>query len=88
MPKVERANVVEAEDVIGVAMRDEHSVEPLQSLSQGLLAEIRRGVNEDGLPRVLYEDGDAQTLVARISGSAGLALASDAARRWMSLAEK
>ena len=38
--KVERADVIEAEDVVGMAMRDEHGVEPFQFLPERLLAKV------------------------------------------------
>ena len=53
--------------MIGVAMRDEHRIEPLQFLSQGLLAEVRRSIDEHRLPTVLDQDRNAQTLITRIT---------------------
>ena len=38
--KIQRANIVETENVIGMAMRDHDRIEPLQSIAQRLLAKI------------------------------------------------
>jgi len=56
MAKVQRPNVVETKDVIGVAMRDQHSVEMFQPLAQSLLAKIGRGVNDNGFGGVFDQD--------------------------------
>ena len=77
MPEVQGAYVVKPEDVIGVTVRDEHRVKPLQLLAQRLLPKIRRSIHEHRLPVVLDEHGDAQTFVARIIRCARLALAAD-----------
>jgi len=77
MTKVERPNVVEPKDVIGVTVRDQHGVEMLQSITQSLLAKVSRGIDDHGLPGVFDQDRDAQTLVPRIVRSAGLAVAGD-----------
>jgi hypothetical protein len=53
MAKIQRPNVVEAEDVISMTMSHQHRIEVFQSVTQGLLAEIRRSINDYGLTRVL-----------------------------------
>ena len=77
MTKIQRSDIVEAEDVIGVTVSHQHSVEMLQPLSQGLLAKVSRGINDDGLAGVFDEDRYAQALITRIGRSAGLAIAPD-----------
>src|SRR5947209_5627126 len=77
MAEVQGSYVVEAEDVVGVAVRDEDGVEVSKTYAQSLLAEVRGRVYQDRLPAVLDEHGDAQALVARVVGRAGLALAAD-----------
>lgn len=75
--KIQRPNVIEAEDVIDVAMRDEHRVELADFGPQCLLTEIGRGINEDRLAFVLDEDRDAEPLITRVIGETRLAIAGD-----------
>src|SRR5689334_6651565 len=75
--KVERANVVEAEDVIGVTVGDQNGVETFESEAQRLLAKIGGGIDEDGLARVFDDHRNAQTFVARIVRGTGLTLATN-----------
>src|SRR2546423_2464118 len=75
--EVQGAYVVESEDVVGVAVRDENGVEVLDVLTKRLLPEIGRRVNEYRLAVVLDEHGDAQAFVARVVRRARLALAAD-----------
>jgi len=56
MAKVQRSNIVEAEDVISVAMCHQHGVEVFQAMTQGLLAKISRGVNNYGLAGVFDQN--------------------------------
>jgi hypothetical protein len=59
MAEVQRANVVETENVIGMAMRNENRVEMFQPDSQSLLAKIAGSVNDNCLARMLNQDRDA-----------------------------
>ncbi len=47
--EVEGADVVEAEDVVGVRVRVKNCVEPFDVEAQGLVAEIGSGIDEDSL---------------------------------------
>jgi hypothetical protein len=38
--KIQRANIVEAKDVIGMAVRNQNGVKPLQTVAQCLLAKV------------------------------------------------
>ena len=58
-PKIERANIVETENMVGVAMRDQDGVKTLQSISQGLLAKVGRSVNQNRLAGMFDENGDS-----------------------------
>src|SRR5919205_789687 len=69
--------VVEAEDVVGVAVCDEHRVKVFEADAQRLLPEVGRRVDENLLAPVFDQHGDAQTLVARVVRSARLAPAAD-----------
>ena len=48
--KVQRADVVETKNVIGVTVSDQNSVEMLQSEAQRLLAKVGRRIDENGRP--------------------------------------
>src|SRR5215831_11071766 len=50
--KVQRANVIQAENMIRVTMRHQHRIEVPQSNLQGLLSKIARGINNDCLTGV------------------------------------
>ena len=63
---VERANIVEAENVVSVGVREEDGVEPLKADAKGLLAEVRRRVNDDVLAIAREKHGRAETVVARV----------------------
>ena len=67
--------VIEPGHVVGVGMGENRRVDPLQSLPQGLRAEIRRGIHQnDGLPG-FHEDRGAQSPVALVVGPAYPAVA-------------
>ena len=65
--KAEGTEIVEAEDVVGVAVGVEHGVDAADALAQGLGVEVRAGVDEDGVLVVGEADGRAGAPVARIS---------------------
>ncbi len=75
--KIQRPDVIKAEDVIDVAVSDEHRIELADICPQCLLAEIRRGIDEDRLPFMLDEDRDAEPLITRVIGETRLAIAGD-----------
>ncbi len=74
---VEGANVVEALDVIGVAVGEQNGGEAIQVGGEGLGAEIGGGVNDDVLAIAGEEDGGTQALVVRIGGLADGTMAAD-----------
>ena len=49
LANVEGANIVEAEDVVGVAVGEEDGVEAIEADAEGLLAKVGRGVDDDVL---------------------------------------
>ena len=77
LPHVKRANVVESQDVIGVAMREENRVQAFQAHAERLRAEVRRRVDHRGLPLMNQEHGRAQAIVPRVLGTAHAAMASE-----------
>ena len=60
---VERPNVVETENVIGVGVREEDGVEPLEADAKGLLAEVGRRVDDDVLVVAREKQGRAEPVV-------------------------
>src|SRR5258706_6995160 len=52
MTKIERSNVIEAEDVVCVTMSHQHRVEMFHTMTQSLLAKISRSINDNGLARL------------------------------------
>src|SRR6185369_3367051 len=77
LPEIERADVVEPHDVIGVRMRVEEEVEPRDRRAQQLQAQIRRGVDQEVLPVRLDLHRLPQPLVARIVRRADGTMATD-----------
>jgi len=74
---VEGANVVEALDVIGVAVSEKNGFEAIKVRGEGLGAEIGGGVNDDVLAIAGEEDGGTQALVVRVGGLADGTMAAD-----------
>jgi len=66
MPKIQRANVVETKDMIGVTVCNENCVKVSQANLQSLLAKVARSVDDNRLAGVLDQNGNAQSLITRI----------------------
>jgi hypothetical protein len=56
MTKVQRPNVIESEDVIGMTMRDEHGIQMLDSLAKCLLPKVGGSVDDDSLSGMLDQN--------------------------------
>ena len=63
MAEGEGAEVVHAEDVVGVAVRVEHGVEVLKVFANGLVVEVLSGVDEDVVVVVSEKDRRARAAV-------------------------
>jgi len=74
---VERANVIEPENVVGMTVRQQYSVEAFQSDPQGLLTEVRRSVNQHVPAAAGDQHRGTQPLIARIVRLAHAARASE-----------
>ena len=72
---VEGTDVVEAEDVVGVGVGEDQSVEALEAGAKGLEAEVGRGVNDHVAAGMREQDGGAGAVVAWVGGAANAALA-------------
>ena len=66
----EWAEIVHAEDVVGVGVRVENGVEAGDMFAESLGVEVGSGVDEHGVAGVFNEDGRAGTAVVRVSGGA------------------
>ena len=71
------ADVVEAEDVVGVAVGEEDGVEFGDAGAEGLVAEVGRGIDDDIAVVVAQPDGGAEAVVTRVGGGADVAIAAD-----------
>lgn len=64
--EAERAKIVHAEDVIGVGMSVENRVDGVDVLADGLVMEVRAGVDEDGVLVVVDGDAGASAAIGRV----------------------
>src|SRR5579872_371019 len=77
LPEVERADVIQAKNVICVRVGVENRIRPAEPNAEHLLAEIGRGVHHHIVPFILQQDGRTQALIARIGRRAYVAGATD-----------
>ena len=63
--------------MIGVAVGVKHGVNFANAFADGLLAEVGRGVDEDGVPVPLHHDRRARAPIVRIGRHAHAAVAAD-----------
>jgi hypothetical protein len=77
LPDVERPNIVEPEDVVGVVVGEENGVEAIEADAEGLLAKIGRGVDDDVLAVARKEEGGAETVIVRVFGGADATVAGE-----------
>ena len=75
--KAEGAEIVEAHDVVGVAVGVEGGVDAAEVFAEGLGVEVRAGVDEDDVVVVGEADGGAGPPVMGVSGGADGALAAE-----------
>ena len=77
LAEIEGADVVEAEDVVGVAVSEEDGVEFGDADAEGLVTEIGRGVDDDVFVIETDPDGGAEALIARVVRGADVSIAAD-----------
>jgi hypothetical protein len=75
MAQIKWPYIVEAEDVIGMGMREQNRVQPLQSRAHGLKPEIGSRIDYRCLSVANQKDRRPQPLVSRIRGCADAAMA-------------
>src|SRR5579863_9950384 len=73
LAKVEDANVIQTQQVIGVGVRKNDGVEPRHALAQRLLAEVGRRVDDHGSPVELEQHRRPGSLVVRVRRTANRA---------------
>jgi hypothetical protein len=82
LDEVEHPQVVEAVDVVGVGVGEEHGIDAADVVNERLLAEVGRGVDEERAATAGIEHFDqhagAQPAVARVGRGADGAVAGDA----------
>src|SRR5207248_2342492 len=67
------SNIVEAENMVGVAVSQQNGVQAVQASTHSLLAKIGSGVNDDVLALPRQKNGGAEALVMRVGGTADAA---------------
>jgi hypothetical protein len=72
--EVEGANIIESHDVIGMRVCEQNRIDAFDTSAQGLLAEIRRGIDENAVILELDVNGRTEPLVARIIRAANGAM--------------
>ena len=77
LPVVEGAHVVEAHQMVGVGVREEHRIQVSDARAQRLRAEIGRGIDQYVAARVAQEDRGPEAVIPRIGGSADVAMTAD-----------
>src|SRR5882757_3522262 len=75
------AQVVDAVQLVGMVVRPDHGVDPLDTCVNQLLAQVGRGVDQDGFALVLDEDGTAAAAVAAVLRVGGTPFGSALAAR-------
>ena len=66
LPEIEGADVIEAKDVVGMTMSDQHSVQPVQMFAQSLLAKIHGDVDDQSHAIVFDEQSGAKAFIPGI----------------------
>src|SRR2546423_15249872 len=56
MPEAQRTHIIKAKNMIGMSMGINNCIQPRDALANGLLAEIRRGINEHAAVSILQHD--------------------------------
>ena len=75
LPHVEGAYIVQSQNVVGVPVRVDHRVEPVDVRAHGLVTEIRRRVDHHVAPAVRKQNRRTHSLVQRIGRFAHHAVA-------------
>jgi len=71
------AQVVDAVDVVGVGVGEQHGVHPVDPLRHELQPQLGRGVDQEAAPARLDQRRGAHAPVARVRRRAGAAVAAD-----------
>jgi len=74
---VERANIIKAEDVIGMAVRKNNRIQAVETHAQRLLPKVWGRIDHHVLPVAGKQQGWPQSVVMRVVGSAHAAVAAE-----------
>ena len=74
---IESADIIKTEDMVSMGVGNEHGIHPVHAKGQHLVAEVRRGINDNMLAGGLYIDTGSAALVMRIIGLADCTQAPD-----------
>jgi hypothetical protein len=77
LAKIVGTQIVEAQDMVGVAMREDHGVQAIDVCAEGLRAKVGAGVDDDVLAGAGEEERRAEALVAWIERFADGAAAAE-----------
>jgi hypothetical protein len=66
---IEGPKFVDAMDMVGVGMGEEHRIHSIQLDRQRLLPQVCRGVHQDGFTPFLNQDRGSGSLISGIGGS-------------------
>src|SRR5207302_2652985 len=75
--EAQRTNIIKPQHVVGVGVSIEDGIQPLHPFANGLLAKIRRGIDEHASLCILEHDRGPGAAVAGIIGRTHAALAAD-----------
>ncbi len=75
--EIQRANVVEPENVIDMAMRNKNRIEASDFCAKRLLAKIYRRIDKNYFIAMLDKDRDSESFVTRIVGKTRFAITCD-----------
>src|SRR5438045_3387589 len=77
LAEVEGTHIVEPHDMVGMLVRKQDRVQPIDLGAQRLRAEVRGSVDQDVPAAVADQDGWAQAVVARVVRGADVTMAAD-----------
>jgi hypothetical protein len=77
LPEIYRADIIEPEDVIGVAVRDQQRIDPVDLFPESLLPEVGGYIDDQTLIIILDHESGAQPFIARIARSTDMTGAPD-----------
>ena len=78
LAQIEGANIVKSQDMVGVSVRKNDGIEAFESLTQGLKAEVGRGIDDHVMILAGDQNRRPGTIVVGVLGTADAAMAAEA----------